>query len=438
MFKNNKYNFSAFLLWMAYFCHGIQALTISQNAKFFAVKWNLISTADLADPDKMKIATAAVLGAIAWTGIGKISFLIFSGPLSDRIGRKPLIVAGLLGYVLMFGAFLFATDLSIAKILGFVGGAMTSLFDGAINPALFEMYPKNKATASVLSKALISISSILYPLFVAFLVTNNLNPQIGIIVPFALSLLVLVGVIFAHFPDADLQKAEKLSPTEAIRQLEARQSAASAGTNSGLVKKNEGKFAIDGLVLPLFALTIYSNFYLFQQASKIYAQNVLNMSETAAASVTSLYQLGGLVATIVFSLMMARGIRDIAILVVSPIFAGLAGLVVFLAPSPTTLTIAGIVVGFCSAGGLLQMGNAVLNQFFDTNKGRNTSIYYFVMALGSYIVPQLAANLIASGQAEIIMVIVAVTGIASAALMLFAGTRYRHIFGVSVFSNSKK
>ncbi|MCP1639130.1 MFS family permease [Streptococcus gallinaceus] len=435
MFKNNKYNFTAFLLWSAYFCHGIQALLISQNAKFFAVKWNLISQANLTDPAKLAVATGTVLAAVAWTGWGKLSFLAFSGPLSDKIGRKPLIVLGLLGYVLMFASFLFATNITLVNFLAFIGGAMTSFYDGAINPALFEMYPENKSTASVLGKTFISVSSILYPLVVAFVATNGLAPEIGIWIPLVLSALVFAGVLFAQFPDLDLQKAEGLSASEAIKELEKRQNVAAVGS---VEKANHSKFALDGTVLSIFALTIYSNFYLFQQASKIYATNVLNMSEGAAASVTSLYQLGGLVATFVFAIMMARGVRDMAILAVSPIFAGLAGLLVYFIPSPATLTIAGIIVGFCAAGGLLQMGNGVLNQFFDTNKGRNTSVYYFVMALGSIIIPKAAGSLIAAGKGELIMLIMAGTGIVSAALMFFAGTRYSHIFGVSPFSNSKK
>ena len=438
MFKNNKYNFTAVLLWMAYFAHGIQAILISQNAKFFAQKWGLISAADLGDADKLAAATAAVLAVLVWTGWGKLSFLTFSGPLSDRIGRKPVALIGLVGYVIMFAAFLFTSDITIAKVLAFVGGAMTSLFDGSINPALFEMYPENKSTASVLGKAFISVSSILYPLFVAFVATNGLAPELGIWVPLVISAVVLVGTIFAPFPDTDLQKAEGLSPAEAIKELAARQAAPTAGEAQDNSHSERAKFAIDGTILSLFALTIYSNFYLFQQASKIYAQHVLAMSDTASAAVTSWYQFGGLVATIFFSFLMARGIRDIAILIVSPVFAGLAGLAVFFFPSPTTLTVAGVVVGFCAAGGLLQMGNGVLNQFFTSNKGFNTSVYYFVMALGSIIIPQAASSLIASGRAELIMMIVAVTGIVSALLMVVAGNRYSHIFGVSVFSNKNK
>ena len=425
MFKNNKYNFTAILLWMTYFCHGIQAIIISQNADFFANKWG--------------VEAAAVFAVIAWTGLGKISFLIFSGSLSDKVGRKPLIVIGLIGFVIMFGSFLVANNLWMANILAFIGGAMTSLYDGAINPALFEMYPENKSTASIFSKAFISISSMLYPLLVAFLVSHKMAIEIGIMVPFILSIIVLAGVLIARFPDNDIRKEEKVSAREAIKILESRQSVVPTTTEEKTVTgRRTSNFAVDGVILSAFAFTIYSTFYLFQQASKLYAQNVIHMSETSAASVTSYYQLGGLIATIVFSIMMARGIRDIALLVISPIFAGLAGLLVYFVPTAATLTIAGIVIGFFAAGGLLQMGNAVLNQFFDKNKGRNTSIYYFVMALGSYIVPMLASKLIAANRADLIMLFVSVCGFASAALMFFAGKRYSHIFGVSVFSNSKK
>ncbi|MGT2751848.1 MFS transporter [Streptococcus porcinus] len=425
MFKNNKYNFTAILLWMTYFCHGIQAIIISQNANFFANKW--------------EVEAAAVFAVIAWTGLGKISFLTFSGPLSDKIGRKPLIALGLFGYVIMFGSFLVATNLWMANILAFIGGAMTSLYDGAINPALFEMYPENKSTASIFSKAFISVSSMLYPLFVAYLVSHKMAVEIGIIVPFVLSILVLIGVLISRFPDNDIRKEQNVSASEAIKILEAKQSTDHVATSSKVSSnKKNANFAIDGVVLSAFAFTIYSTFYLFQQASKLYAQNVIHMSETSAAAVTSYYQLGGLIATIVFAFLMARGIRDIALLVISPIFAGLAGLLVYFIPTAATLTFAGIIIGFFAAGGLLQMGNAVLNQFFDKNKGRNTSIYYFVMALGSYIVPMLASKLIAANRADLIMLFVSLCGFASAALMMFAGKRYGHIFGVSVFSNATK
>ncbi|MGT2888504.1 MFS transporter [Streptococcus didelphis] len=425
MFKNNKYNITAVLLWMTYFCHGMQAIIISQNASFFAGKWG--------------VEAATVFAVIAWTGLGKILFLSFAGLLSDKFGRKPIVLLGLLGYVLMFGTFLIARDIWTANILAFIGGAMTSLYDGSINPALFEIYPKDKATASLLSKTFISISSMLYPLLVAFLVSHNMPSEIGIMVPFVLTSLVLIGVLVSPFPDNDIRKNKKISAREAIQVLEVNQSIQQKEANSEkLGYQDKAKFAIDGLAFSAFAFTIYSTFYLFQQASKLYAQQVIHMSETAAASVTAYYQLGGLLATLVFSVLMARGIRDIVLLVFSPIFAALAALLVYFMPGAITLTFAGIIIGFFAGGGLLQIGNAVLNQFFDKNKGRNTSIYYFVMAIGSYLVPLLASKLIALNRVDLIMLFVSLCGFASAGLMIFMGKRYSHIFGVSIFSSSKR
>ncbi|EHJ56480.1 hypothetical protein HMPREF9318_01148 [Streptococcus urinalis FB127-CNA-2] len=422
MFKNNKYNLTAFLLWMTYFCHGMQAVFISQNASYFATKWH--------------VAAAAVFGVIAWTGLGKIIFLTFAGTLSDKVGRKPLIVAGLIGYVIMFGSFLIATNIWMANILSFIGGAMTSLYDSSINPALFEIFPKEKSIASIIGKTFINISSMLYPLLVAFIVSHKISNALALWVPFVLSFIILIGILLSHFPDSDIQKEKGISASQAIKYLEESQS--TQGNHSTVKHQNQANFAIDGVVLSAFAFTIYSTFYLFQQASKLYAQNVIHMSESGASAVTSYYQLGGLIATVVFAFIMVRGVRDMAILVISPIFAGLAGLLVYFYPTAGTLTLAGILIGFFAAGGLLQMGNAVLNHFFDTNKGRNTSIYFFVMSVGSYVVPLIAAKLIAANHADLIMLFVAFCGFASAALMIFTGRRYSHIFGVSIFSNSNK
>lgn len=60
------------------------------------------------------------------------------------------------------------------------------------------------------------------------------------------------------------------------------------------------------------------------------------------------------------------------------------------------------------------------------------------MALGSFIVPTLASRLITVNRSDLIMLFVSICGFASAALMVLAGNRYHHIFGVSIFSKSTK
>lgn len=419
MFKNNKYNLSALMLYMTYFLHGIQAIILSQNAEYFAGQWGT--------------TISGVLGVIAWTGIGKITFLTFSGILADKLGRKPVILLGVLGYVILFGSLIFTKDIAIANILSFIGGASTSLFDGACNPAIMEIYPNNKSTASIFNKGTISISGIIYPLIVGYLTVGNRPQSLGIWIPFVLSIALLVVFFFVRLPDGDVKKEKNISAAEAVKILEQGQSSASTTVH----KVNEPKMTIEGILLPLFGFTIYSTFYLFQQVASIYAADVVQMSEVASRAVASYYQAGSFAAVILSAVLMARGVRDMSLLIIYPFIAGTAALTVYLIPNSVTLSIGAAVIGFAAAGGALQMGNALFNQFFDQNKGRNTSLYYFVMSLGSYIMPTVAAYL-RETDFTLVMLLVAIVAFTSFALMLFLGTRYKYIFGVPVFSNSRK
>lgn len=419
MFKNNKYNFAALMLYMTYFLHGIQAIILSQNADYFAAQWST--------------TVSGVLGVIAWTGIGKITFLTFSGILADKLGRKPIIVLGVAGYAILFGTLIFTTNIAVANILSFIGGASTSLFDGACNPAIMEIYPNNKSTASIFNKGTISISGIIYPLIVGYLAANNQSQSLGIWIPFVLSLALLAAFFFVRLPDGDVKKSQNVSASEAVKILEQGQSSASTTIN----KVNKPSMKIEGILLPLFAFTIYSTFYLFQQVVSIYAADVVQMSEVASRAVASYYQAGSFAAVILSAVFMARGIRDMGILIVYPLIAGITALTIYFIPTSFTLSVGAAIIGFTAAGGALQMGNALFNQFFDQNKGRNTSLYYFIMSLGSYIMPTVAAYL-RETDFTLVMLLVAFVAFASFILMVVLGTRYKHIFGVTAFSNSRE
>ncbi|MDN6751332.1 MFS transporter [Tetragenococcus koreensis] len=420
MFKNNKYNYGAFMLYMTMFLHGIQAIILSQNADYFASQWN----SDV----------AGVFSVIAWTGIGKIVFITFSGVLSDKFGRKPVAMSGVVGYLILFGALLFTQNITLAKLVSFIGGAATSLYDGSINPALMEIYPDNKSTASIFNKGFISVSGVMFPLIVGYLAANNMSARTSILIPFILTALVFIGFFFAKFPDGDIKKEQNISAAEAIKTLESNQSASGTTIN----KKKQPNFAIDGIIIIAFSFFIYSSFYLFQQVVSIYAINIVQMSEVASRSLASYYQIGAFAAVILSAMFMARGIRDMTLLVVYPLIAGITALTIYLTPNEVTLTIGSAIIGFTAAGGALQMGNSLLNQFFDKNKGRNTSMYFFAMSLGSYIMPTLASSMEASNNFTLIMLLDAVVAFVAFAIMAIIAIRYKHIFGVSGFSNSKK
>jgi MFS family permease len=419
MFKNNKFNQAALTLYFVYFLHGIQSIILTQNATFFADRWGT--------------TTAEVFNVLAWVGIGKFIFLIFSGPISDKIGRKPVAYVGMIGYLLMYVIYLFSSSLPLAYFASFLGGASTSMFDGSINPAYMEIYPENKSTASIINKGFISVSSALYPLFVGWIANSQLATHWVITVPLILSVIVIIALTFVTLPDGAMKKVEDISAAEAIQKLEQDQKESSKTQE----KIEEPSMWIEGLSLILFAFFIYSTFYLFQQVVSIYATDIVGMGEVASRSLVTYYQVGSFVAVILSAIIMARGVRDMALLIIYPLASAIMGFIIYFFPNEITLTVGSIVIGYAAAGGALQMGNALLNQFIDTQKGRNTSIYYLSMSAGSFLMPAIAGHL-QTANFELVMLLVGIVATIASALMIFLGFRYKRIFGVSAFNNTNQ
>ena len=138
--KAKKYLWSIICVYMCYLTHGIQALILGQNNINFAIQWGF----DMSNPESAAYAAglAAVSTAIAWTGFGKFVSVWIGGEISDRVGRKKMMVGGAVLYIICFLGFLFTQNALIASVCGFLTGVATSGFwDAAGYPAVQETMP---------------------------------------------------------------------------------------------------------------------------------------------------------------------------------------------------------------------------------------------------------------------------------------------------------
>lgn len=417
---NNKYLISSLGLYMNYFCHGIQSIIISQNINTLAALWGT--------------DTAGVMSVIAFTGIGKVVVLCFSGPLSDRVGRRPLIVLGSIGYICFFGGLLLSTSVAMAKLIAFTAGAATSLFDGAVNPALFEIYPKNKSIASLTMKGFIATSGVIWPLLIGFLDNNGYWFGISIMIPLIIMAVNLVFLFFAKLPDSDLQKETGLSAREAIKKLEVQQAQETA---AGHKFNKQPKLQLEGGLLMLYAFFCMATFYLFQQVIKLYGSEILGMSAIASGALMSYYTIGSFLAVLLTSIILSRGIRDMTILIAYPLISALAAFSIYFFPSEVLLRVCSFIIGFTAAGGTLQVGAALLSTLFPTGKGRNTSLYYVSMSVAAYVIPVVASSMMKADFTKI-MLLDGFMGLGGFVVMLLLGFRYKGIFNESPFSLKKK
>ncbi|MEI2686825.1 MAG: MFS transporter [Cypionkella sp.] len=97
-------------------------------------------------PDAPNRAQLVVTSFVFGMGLGTL----FMGPLADRFGRKPVIIAGILGYMLAALACYFATSLSVLLVARMVMGIAASA-PRTVSTALVRDLFKGRAMAQVMS-----------------------------------------------------------------------------------------------------------------------------------------------------------------------------------------------------------------------------------------------------------------------------------------------
>lgn len=414
----NKYFGTSIGIYLNFFVHGMQAIIIAQNMTNFANMWGTNK--------------AGVLGVISALGFGKFIFLTFAGKLSDKYGRKPFIYLGMFGYLIFFGGLILNSNLGLAYVIAFIGGGAQSFWDGSANAALMEIYPENSSTALVALKGFISASGILLPILVRSLTKNQLWFGWSLVIPFVIILLNCFFMINKRFPDQDLRELKensKLSKEEIAKEEK----------KLSVEREFENKpmFKFEGVLLLLFAFLCMATFYTFQQSAQLYGIEVAGMSEGDAGMILSFYTAGAFIAVLFSSFIMSKGIRDIKLLYIYTLISAIDVLLIYLFPSRIILTIGGFIVGYASAGGALQMGNSILAQFFPIGKATKSSVYNLCMSVASITMPLLISRVIARNPKQI-MLIILIAAVAGHVVITIATMRYKKVFGISAFSNSKK
>ena len=422
--KAKKYILSMVTVYMAYLTHGMQALIFSQNQVSFATQWGF----DMSDPSSKAYAlgAAAVSTAIAWTGLGKFLSVWIGGEISDRVGRKKLMIGGAALYVICFATMLTTTSATVAALAGLFAGIATSGFwDASGYPAVQEAYPAAPGTALIMIKFFVALSSIFYPL-IAVKTAAAGNWKINVILPLVLSVVVLVLAVLAPFVYDDEKKAGAAGGADAnevekeIQVAKARQLVA------------PGKFT--AFLTYFYAFLVMAVMYGAQQYTKAFGLAYCGLSDMQAASMTTMYQVGSIVAVAFWAVMMSKlKWHPLKVLIVDATITALALLAVLLVHQVTIVYIAILVLGFGCAGGALQTGLSIVQEFVPGPKGRNTGIYYTFMGAASYLMPVVVGQLTkASGESKAVytlMIFMFVLAVVQVVATIYLIARYKKVFG---------
>ena len=352
-------------LYLNYFVHGIGVLILAQNMDSLAARWG-----SLAD----------VMSVIGMLGIGRLIVLFVSGKLSDKYGRKPFVLLGMITYIAFFLGILVSPTTAVACVFGILAGIANSFLDAGTYPALIESYPESASTVTVLLKAFISAGQFLLPLFIGVLVMMNAWYGWSFIVAAVILALNFVIMLKMGFPVMNrVSNSDKNDASEAP------------------VEAPKSKWYLEGICFVLYGYISQATFYLISQWLTKYGVAVAQMPDLAARSLMSYYSIGSLACVFFTAFITKKGVRPITLLVVYTLISTLAIGGLYYYPSASLAPILSAVVGFSAAGGVMQLGLVMMTEMFPKGKGTMTGIFYTTGSIASFTIPVITGYMADSG-----------------------------------------
>ena len=366
MEQTHSYRPLCLSLYLNYFVHGIGVIVLAQNMDALAARWGSI---------------ADVAWVISMLGIGRLIVLFVSGKLSDKYGRKPFVLLGMVTYAAFFVGILLSPTSAVACVFGILAGIANSFLDAGTYPALIESYPESASTVTVLLKAFISAGQFLLPLFIGILVSMHAW--------YGWSFIVAAVILALNIPVMMKLSFPSMNPVK-----EAQEEGKDTAAASWIPKS---KWYLEGICFVLYGYISQATFYLISQWLTKYGAAVAQMSDMAARSLMSYYSGGSLACVFVTAIITKKGIRPITLLVAYTFISTLSISGLYFMPSSTLAPILSFIVGFSAAGGVMQLGLVMMTEMFPKGKGTMTGIFYTTGSIASFTIPVITGYMADSG-----------------------------------------
>lgn len=360
--SKQRYGSLATAIYINYAILSIAQILISQYSSRFQLMWQT---------DLKGISTV-----ISMMGIGRLLTILFAGDFSDRFGRKPVLIIGMFANFVFLAGLMFSTNMIMAAVFSLFLGFANSFDDAAAYPALSEAFSSKSASMSSLVKAAMSLAQFILPFVVATIPNATVTLAILTIVILADIILIFTSKFAAQNEPA---KDKKSVDSQVMDDEEA--------------SRNHPSMKIDGISLISLGFTISFTFYVYTQYIPNFGSSVLNLSDVAAKSLMSWYAIFSLISVFITTVLVTK-IKPIYLVIFYPFISLVFLVLMVLFPSEIMAKLTSAVIGFFAAGGVWQLGLAVLTQYFPQKKGKVTGYYSFAAALTYFVGPFVSSFII--------------------------------------------
>ncbi|MGX4763985.1 chorismate mutase [Holzapfeliella sp. JNUCC 72] len=344
-------------LFLNYLVHGMALIILAQNIKELGANWGT------------PLATASYV--LSGVGIGRLGAYLILGYLSDRIGRKKVLILGMMAYFTFFMATPFNHNITLSYGLSILAGVANSAFDSATYPTFLEIGDKNKF-ASILLKAFISVGEFILPLVVASLHSSNLWFGWSFVLAAVIVLINFVTILTTRFPKQQSVIEEEVSDQSSL---------------------SKNKKRLVAILLGIYSYTSMAIMIWFTQWISLFATDILHYDSLTSHTLISLYSLGSIIGVLTVFLLLKQQFSATRLLVIMNVVSLLSLIVITQVQQPTISMISAFLFGFSAASGVMQIGLNLLIQLFPKNKGILTGIYFMFGSVASFTVPIITGKL---------------------------------------------
>lgn len=359
-------------LYFSYFVYAMGLVTASQLATPLAAQWG--------------VESKDVVGVFAVMAIGKFVSYPFAGLISDKIGRKPTALIGIVLCAVFFAALPLSPSTTVGMVLAATFGVANSMLDAGTYPTLMESNPNNAGTMNIVIKLFISSGQFLMPMLVTAVGDNwKLVPYMAAGYMAVMAILTFIW----RFPDSKAIAAEQLAEREA----QAEQLAA-----SGAEANVKARFVFEGVICLIFIFCTNGVVYLANQALPQIGGAIAGLEETVARGLTQYMTLGSVACVILTAILATRGIKSVNFVPIYGFMSLISVLLINLGfmQNLTGMRIAAFCIGFFVSGGVMQLVLTAMSQFFPKNKGQITAWYWMSGSLGGFVLPYAVSALVPS------------------------------------------
>lgn len=371
MKQNSKKNYviTSLALYFTYFIHGIGASILGLYKPQFAKAWGAVVGSDGI------VDVSRVVAVIAALGLGRLISLPFSGPISDKFGRRLSGIIGVICYGIFFFGIAFSPSMQIAYVFAIIGGIANSFLDTCVSPTCMEIYVNNPSIANMFTKFSMCVSQFLLPFMIGMVAAVNMSYRTIFLVAGVAILIDGILILLLPFP----QRGEN------------------GGEKQEKKKKQKGKLTKVSFAAIMIGFTSSSTFMLWLNCNQELGRSY---GMTDSSAIQSFYALGTATAILATTFLIKKGLKEINVLILYPAISTVMLGLCFLIQEPWICLVGGFVIGYAGAGGVLQLATSTTAEFFPENKGTATSMVMIASSIANYTIISLASYITKVGGAS--------------------------------------